>query len=203
MSYSGDKIVCSVDHKAGAEHAKYHHRGHYLVGNKLKDAMLCEKPVLIVVYGVSEHRPDQDNEDSAKLHPDFFDVELDNSKGEVEHAPVEEQTVIHKCLENEVAEGRLTAESRAGIAHPHKSGGYGKSYDRRFDLGECLIELGEGNKNAHKRADVEGKLINADAAVAVGKWHDEEIGYIKSDSEACHNAKKGGFCFVALMAEYE
>ena len=117
---SMNEIVCAVDHEADPENAEDHHGWHYVVGKEIKDAFLGEEPVLVVVDRVAKSRPEQNYNDSAKLLPDLADLKLDFANSEAQYTPAEEKTMEHKSLEDYVAEGGLAAESRTGIAHPHK-----------------------------------------------------------------------------------
>lgn len=202
VCYCKREIICTVNYKTGAENAEDYHGRHYIVGDKFKNAVLCEKPVLIVVNCVAEHRPEKNNHYSAKFNPNLFDVKLNYTKRKVKHTPVKEQTVEHKGLEDDVREGGLTAKRRAGIAHPHKRGGNRENYYGRLDFLEFSVELSKSRAYAHKGAYVEGKLVDADAVVAVGEWHNKEVCDVKPDSDACKDAEQLVFCLVALAVEY-
>ena len=194
-------VICTVNYQAGTKNAEDHNGRHHVIGNKLKNTVLCKKPILIVVYRVSKHRPHENYKYTAKLYPDFFNIQLYYAKGKIQHAPVEKQAVEHKCLKDDVAERRLTAESRAGVAHPHQRG-----CDRKNDYCglkpfKMPIKLCKCRPNAHKRAYVERKLVNADSVIAIGKRHYKEIGNVKTDSKRGKNSKQLGLSAVALVSE--
>ena len=107
--------------------------------------------------------------------------------------------MIHKGLKNEVAEGRLTSQCRAGIAHPHQRRRYGERHDRLFDLAEFGIEFYEGNQYRHNGADVEGQLVDADARIAVRQRHDEKVRDVKSDRQISKQTDQLRFCLFGLV----
>ena len=109
--------------------------------------------------------------------------------------------MVHKGLEDEVAEGRLTAESCAGVDHPHRRCCQSEDGNGLFDLREFRVKFGEGNEHRHDRADIEGELIDADARIAVGKRHYEEIDNVKSDRKIGENMDQAGFCRLGFVSE--
>ena len=163
------EIVRAINEEAGARDAEPNHRNHIFVLQEGEYTVINKQPVLILrVNCVSKIRPDNKYNHRARLSPEIFDAELDLAKREIKNAPAEQKSVIYEGLEYLVAEGGLTAKRRSGIAHPHNSARDGKNhYSVLYGL-EFLIELRKRRKHTHKRADVEGKLIYGNAAIAVG-----------------------------------
>ena len=201
---SANGIIDAVDNKAASKYAEYHNGRHYFVAKEGENAFLNEKPVLFVgVYCVSKGCPYENHKYSAELLPNLFELKADSSKGKVKHTPVEEERVIHKGLENNVAEGGLSAKSGSRVAHPHKRRRYGQRNDRCFYGLEPMVELNEGNHYCHYCAYVKGELIGADSAVAVRKWHNKEIGHVKSHGEIGHDLYCSVLCFVRPFSKQQ
>ena len=110
--------------------------------------------------------------------------------------------MIHKGLEDYVAEGGLTAKCRSGIAHPHNRAGNGESDDNVLDLLKFLVELSKLRHNAHQRADMEGKLINGDSVVAVRERHKEEIRNVEAYDEIGKHTEKLCLCLFGFVLEF-
>ena len=187
---SEHKIVRAIYKEAGACYAEPYDRYHIFILQEWKDTVIYEKPVLILrIYRVAKRSPDDENNHCARLAPKLFYIQLYFAERETQDAPAEQKSVIHKGLEYLVAEGRLTAERRSGIAHPHNSARNGEDNYGAFYWLEFRIELRKRAKYTHKRTDVEGKLVNGNTAITVRQRHNKEIGYVKANGEVCKKAQ--------------
>jgi len=192
-------VINAVDHQAGAEYGQHYHQRHDFVGQEGEYAGLDKEPVVSpVIHRIAEGCPHKDQQNAHKFLPDLADIVDYIAVSQIQHAPAEQKSVVHEGLENDVAERRLTAKRRAGVAHPHQTGGNGESYHRLPDAGELGIKLDEGHQHRHDGADIKRQLVGADAVIAVGKGHDEKVDQIQSHCQIRHDNLKpvlilGGF----------
>ena len=193
FAQGGQCEIDAVKHKADTEYGKHHHKGHDLIREERKNAGLDKEPVIApVIHGVTEGCPHKDHEDPHKLFPDFANVIGHIPVGEIQHAPAEQKGVVHKGLEDNIAEWRLAAQGCAGVAHPHKAGGDGKGDHRLTDFGKLRIELDEWHQHCHNGTNIKGQLVGADAVIAVRQGHDEKVDDIQPHSQVCHDTLQPG-----------
>jgi hypothetical protein len=174
--------ISQMDNKANAGNTEHHHKRHNLIGQERKNGTLDEKPVVFpIVQGVANPSPYQYQQNACKLLPKFLQLQLHKAKSQIQNTPAEQNPVEHKGLKNQIAEWRLPAQGRTGIAHPHHRRSNSKRNHRGFKLSKALIKLNKWGQAAHKRADMEGKLMGGNAAVAVRQGHQEKIRHIKAN----------------------
>lgn len=194
--------IDAVKHKANAEHREHHHEGHDLIGEERENAGLDKEPVIPpVIDRIAEGRPHKDHEDAHKLLPYLANVVDHISVGKVQNAPAEQEAVVHKGLENDVAKGWLTAQGCTGVAHPHEAGGDGKGDHRLTQLGKLGIELDKWHQHCHNGANIKGKLVGADSVITIGERHNEKVNYIQADSQVCHNILQSGLLLGEFAAK--
>ena len=125
--------VCAVHDENCAKHTANNHKGHDTVRKEGEDALLNEEPVLLTgVDRIAKGGPNQNAQDEEEFLPKLAPLKLDQLQGEIQKAPGKQKTVVHKGLEDHVAEGRLSAKRSTGVAHPHKRGCNGHADDDRF-----------------------------------------------------------------------
>ena len=111
--------------------------------------------------------------------------------------------MIHKCLKNHIAEGRLAAQRGTGITHPHHSRCNRQGDHRSLNCLKFGVELHKGNYDGHDGANIKGKLVCTDSTVTVGQGHDEEISDIQTDRQVGKEPHHPVFCLLGFFTEQE